>query len=159
MASVAYLDVAGFTAATLIPDEFILDLDTRYPEFLPTRLLYASARIDSRLTKRYDAPFKTPYPVAVLDWLTRIVSHEAWLKRGRAASDEDAQMYMADHDQAWADIKEAADSEIGLFDLPLRSNTDQSGIQRGFPRVYSQQSPYAWSVAQARIGHMEDENA
>jgi len=159
MASVAYQTLVEFRTATLMPDEFVDECEARYPGFIDNRLLLVSARIDSALAKRYNAPFQSPYPIAVCDWLTRIVTHDVWLKRGRASTDEDANMYLTDRDGAWADIKEAANSETGLFDLPARANTDESGIARGFPRGVAQQSPYAWSVSQARIGRSEDENA
>jgi len=46
------------------------------------------------------------------------------------------------HDIAVAELKEAADSKDGLFDLPLRADTTATGVSKGGPRGYSEASPY-----------------
>jgi len=157
--TVAYMDLAEFRSATLMPGSFVDELEAAEPGFIDKRLYLQSAKIDARLAKRYDAPFKQPYPAAVLEWLVSLVTYEAWLKRGIAATDEQAEQYKTDRDLARGDLESAANSEVGLFDLPLRSDTDATGVARGFPQSVSEQSPYAWMSKQAEIGREEDRNS
>lgn len=157
--TVAYMTLAEFRLSTLMPRTFIDELEAAEPGFIDRRLYLQSAKIDARLAKRYDAPFQAPYPVAVLEWLVSLVTYEAWLKRGIAATDEQAEQYKNDRDLARGDLEMAANSEIGLFDLPVRADKDNSGVTRGFPRVYSEQSPYVWATKQRRVGRQEDEAA
>lgn len=156
--TVAYLSLAEFRAATLMPGSFVDELEAAEPGFIDGRLYLQSAKIDSRLAKRYDAPFKQPHPVVVLEWCVALVTHECWLKRGIAATDQQAESYQKRHDTALEELLQAADSETGLFELPLRADTDAVGIRRGFPQGYSEQSPYVWASKQARIGREEDSN-
>jgi hypothetical protein len=81
-----------------------------------------------------------------------------WSKRGIDPEDKQWSTAEKADTDARADIARAADSEAGLFDLPLRANTVDSGIARAFPRGYSEQSPYAWTTAQARRGIQEDDS-
>jgi phage gp36-like protein len=154
--TVAYMTLVEFRAATLMPGSFVDELEAAEPGFIDKRLYLQSAKMDARLAKRYDAPFKQPYPVAIHEWLVSLVTYDAWLKRGIAATDQQAEEYKADRDSARNDLQNAADSELGLFDLPLRSDTDATGISRGFPQSYSEQSPYKWMTVQAQIGREED---
>jgi len=156
MSTVAYQTLAEFRSASIMPGAFIDQLEQSEPGWIAGRLVYVSALMDARLAKRYAAPFKAPYPVAVCDWLARIVTYESWLKRGISPTDQEASEYKTQSDNAYADLKEAANSETGLFELPLRSNTDASGITRGFPHGYSESSPYVAFDDQARRGHQED---
>jgi hypothetical protein len=158
MSTVPYLSFAEFRSASIMPSAFIDQLETAEPGWLETRLLYGSAKLDSRLGKRYDAPFRAPYPIAVCDWLARVVTYEAWLKRGLSPTDQEGGEYRQQSDTALAEIKEAADSEKGLFELPLRADTDAQGVTRGSPRVYSETSPYIAFDQQACTGHREDTN-
>ncbi len=158
MSTVPYLTLVEFRGASIMPSAFIDQLETAEPGWLDTRLLYVSSKIDSRLAKRYDAPFKLPYPIAVCDWLTRIVTYEAWLKRGIAPTDQEASVYEKQSDAAYSELKEASDSNTGLFELPLRADTDGNGVTRGFPRGYSETSPYVSFDQQATIGHQEDQH-
>jgi len=156
--TVAYQTLAEFRTATLMPGSFVDEVEQNDPGFVDRRLYLNSAKIDARLAKRYDAPFKQPAPAVVLEWLTSLVTYEVWLKRGIAATDQQAEQYKADRDNARGDIESAANSEVGLFDLPLRSNTDASGVTRGFPMGYSEQSPYTWMTQQEQRGREEDRN-
>jgi hypothetical protein len=156
--TVPYLYLASFRLITLVPADFIDEIEQRTPGWIDQRLIIHSAHLDSRLTKRYDAPFKPPYPVAVTEWVAKLAALDCWLRRGVAATDEQFLEFKEQATTALADIKEAADSETGLFDLPLRANTDASGVTRGFPRGYSEQSPYVWTNIQGRIGRSEDQN-
>lgn len=119
---------------------------------------YWSAWIDSRLVKRYAAPFDSPYPVAVKGWLNRIVTLRCYLRRGVDSGDRQVAEIKLDAENAQAEIKEAADAKDGLYELPLRADTTATGAKRGTPRVYSEASPYVgFDVQQAR-GRNEDAN-
>jgi hypothetical protein len=139
-----------------MPSVMVTQLETAEPGWIDTRLLYVSSWLDTRLAKRYDAPFSLPYPIAILDWLTAIVTHECWLKRGISPTDEEAAEYKDRAVVAKAEVFEAANSEVGLFELPLRNDTNAAGVARGFPRGVSQMSPYVAFDEQAYIGHQED---
>ncbi len=153
----AYLTLAEFIQISVVPAQFIQEIEARTPGWVDQRLLMVSAFIDTRLAKRYAAPFESPYPLAVRDWVSKIVSVDVWLRRGVEPTDEEFAEFKLQSAQSYLDIKEAANSEIGLFDLPLRSDTNDSGIVRGAPMVTSQQSPYAWADEQERVGRQEDQ--
>jgi hypothetical protein len=116
----------------------------------------ASAQIDARLSKRYATPFGAPVSTIVEGWVTRIVTARAYQKRGANPSDEQQRNIFSDATDAWSEVKEAADAAAGLFDLPLRSDTTQSGIARGGPMGYSERSPYRWWTVQAEAGREDD---
>lgn len=144
-----------------MPSEFVNDIESVQPGWVDAQLGYWSDWIDARLRKRYDAPFSgPPYPGAVTGWLARMVTVRCFLKRGVDPSDAQFAEVKADDVDARAEIKEAADSETGLFDLPLRppavGAVDGSGVVRGFPRAYSEASPYVGQDVQAAIGRNED---
>ena len=55
----------------------------------------------------------------------------------------------ADQERVELELKEAADAEKGLFELPLRAtDTTGSAINAGGPMGYSEQSPYTWTDRQ-----------
>lgn len=158
MASVAYLDLAGFRALTLMPSVTVTEIENETPGWIDAQLLHVSSWMDSRLIKRYAAPFVLPYPLAVQRWLANLVTVRAFAKRGLDPLDAQFPLYKDDADVAAAEIKEAADSETGLFELPLRANTDESGVTKQTPRGYSEQSPYVSYDRQARVARQEDQN-
>ncbi len=154
----AYLDLAGFKDLTVMPSEFSNAIETISPGWIDAQLAYWSMQIDARLSKRYATPFASPYPVALTGWLARIVTVRAWLRRGVDPNDQQFSEVKADADAAWAEIKEAADSNTGLFELPLRADTNASGVARGGPFGYSEQSPYVGFDIQRDVGRTEDSN-
>lgn len=151
-----YLTKATFKSLTVMPAVYVDAIDTATPGWVDAQLEYWSAWMDSKLRKRYDAPFAAPYPLAVTGWLARLVTLRAYLKRGVNAADEQFQEIKADAQAAQDEITEAANSETGLFDLPLRHDTTASGISKGGPRGYAEQSPYVFMDRQGRSGHDED---
>ena len=153
----AYLTLAEFRTLSVIPSEFITAIETVSPGWTLAQLTLESARIDARLSKRYATPFLLPAPVCLQGWLAKIVTLSAFLKRGFDPTDRQGEMYVADRDGAVAEIKEAADAETGLFDLPLRAPLIGSAIAKGFPKSYSEQSPYAFTSGQSRVGRQEDD--
>jgi len=153
-----YLDVNGFKLRTSMPPDDVDALEAKAQGFLLSRLVVGTSKINARLAKRYATPFTVPVPEIVLGWLTNIVTVEAYRKRGINPSDEQNEQIETDRLEALAELKEAADSENGLFDLPLREDLTASGISRGGPLVYSESSPYTWTREQARTGREEDSN-
>lgn len=154
----AYLTLSEFTNASVMPSSFISEIETVSPGWTLVQLTIESARIDGRLSKRYAVPFALPAPLCVQGWLAKIVTESAYRKRGYDPTDAQGRMYVADRDTAIAEIKEAADAIDGLFDLPLRADLTASGVTRGFPKAYSEQSPYAFADGQSRVGKQEDDN-
>lgn len=156
-----YLDVAGFTALTVMPDTHVAEVEANYPGWLLNALSNRSRWLDSRLRKRYAAPFVSPYPETVTGWLCDIVTLRATLKRGVDPDDKQFAEIKERHDKAELEVTEAANSETGLFDLPLAvgGGTDTAtGIVRGGPLSYSEQSPYVFKDQQARGAFSEDLN-
>lgn len=154
----AYLTQAQFTLYTLVPVEFVTRIEAQYPGFIDGQLDLQSALIDSRLRKRYATPFDEPVPLVVQAWLARMVTMSVWLRRGFSPTDEEAQTYQDQYTQTLNELKEAADSENGWLDLPLRQDTKQTGIINAAPHVYSEASPHVWTTVQRRRGRNEDFN-
>lgn len=154
----AYLNKAAFANLTVCPSGYLDAIDLGTPGWVDAQLEHVSAWIDARLSKRYSVPFAEPYPIAVLGWLVRIVTVRCYIKRGVDATDEQFTTIRDDAVAAEAEVKEAADSQFGLFELPLRANTTQTGVTHSGPWGYSEQSPYAWADEQRRVGREEDRN-
>ncbi len=152
----SYLTLAEFRTLTLMPPTDVDELDVRVPGFIALQLEIVSAEIDSRLAKRYAVPFASPYPIAVRGWLSRIVTRTAYLKRGIDPDDPQWQSYDEDAKAARVELLEAANSDTGLFELPLRSDTSVIGVSKGGPYAYSERSPYVWTSRQASAGRDED---
>lgn len=154
----SYLTLDTFKSLSVMPTEAIDQVERKAPGWIDSQLEYWSSFVDARLAKRYAVPFTSPYPVAVLGWLTRIVTMQCYLRRGVDADDLQFQEIKASADEARADLKEAADSEVGLFDLPLRADTTVTGVSKGGPFGYSEQSPYVRQDIQAATARNEDMN-
>ncbi len=133
-------------------------LEQGEPGFLDETIADELAHIESRLTKRYVTPFsEVSPPRAVLRWLTRIVTLKAYEKRGFNPTSAQDQLIVDAATKAEADIIEAANSETGLFDLPLRQDAPgASGVSKGGPFGYSEQSPYVSSSKQRHAARDED---
>jgi hypothetical protein len=151
-----YLTLEQFKLQATLPSEFIDQLETEQPGFTQTQLDLESSRIDARLRKRYQAPFADPTPLIVQDWLSKIVTLTVWLRRGTRDTDQAIGLAEKQSQQAFDEIKEAADAEKGLFDLPLRQDTLVSGITRPKVRSYSETSPFLSQRNQALVGRQED---
>lgn len=152
----AYLTLAAFKLLSVIPPEYLDDIETDQAGWTDAQLGRWSDWIDSRLAKRYAAPFGTPYPGAVTGWLNDLVTFEAYLKRGIDPTDKQTSEIVRRRDTAMAEIKEAADAKDGLFDLPLRADTTASGISKGSPLGYSEASPYVGFELQRETAWDED---
>ena len=158
-----YLDFDGFRDLTTVPASFVDDVEKVSPGWVDKQLEYWARWIDSRLRKRYASPFAAwndapPTPASVQGWLARIVTLRVWLKRGVDPNDRQFEVINQDSIDAMAEVLEAANSNEGWFDLPLRTDQDGSAIARGNPRVYSEQSPFVWTDVQRDVGRNEDGN-
>jgi hypothetical protein len=141
-----YLTVAEFKERTIMPEEDVDELEVRRPGFLSKRLAARTGEVHARLGKRYAWPFATPAPEIVLLWLTQLVTVDAYNARGINPQGQ----ALDDERKAKDEIKEAADSVTGLFELPLREDKPgTSAVEKGGPFVYSEASPYEWVDAQA----------
>lgn len=154
----AYLSVAEFTTRSLMASAKVTILESAAPGFLASQLEQVSRWIDMYLAKRYRVPFAAPYPEAVKAWLTRIVTYRAYLRLGVDPDDAQQILFTQDKTDAEAEVKAAADSEIGLIDLPLSDAQAGSGIAYGAPAVYSEASPYVGGDVQRAAGRYEDRN-
>jgi hypothetical protein len=101
-------------------------------------------------------PFAAPYPEAVKDWVARLMDPLTLKKRGVDATDEQFLSIDEDSKAAREEIKEAADAEIGLFDLPVLDSADASAISKGAPLAYSETSPYVGGDVQVYYARDED---
>lgn len=127
--------------------------------FFDIRIAARTSWINARLAKRYAVPFdQAAPPDIVLDWLTRLITADAYARRGfNPTSSQDADAIIAARDRALDEIKEAADSKDGLFELPLRDDdASSSAIAKAGPLGYSEASPYTWADLQAQDGRTED---
>jgi len=146
----SYLTPAQFTLRTVAPATAVTEVESAATGWLQAQLDTFSALVDSRLAKRYVTPFADPPPEVVLNWLTRIVTVQLYLKRGFDPNDAQSAAVVADRDLVYAELKEAADAVHGLFELPLRSDLPGStGISKGRPMSRSDADPYSWTDRQA----------
>lgn len=152
-----YLDLAGFKARSIMPSADLDMLEVAEPGWIDTKLEDTSSEINARLAKRYAVPFgtamlnapRTDVPRIVLRWLSDIVTAACYAKRGvNPSSPYDQAAILDPAIQARAEIKEAADAEGGLFELPLLASSDVTGVSRGGPLSYSEASPYTWADRQ-----------
>jgi hypothetical protein len=152
-----WLDIPALKLRSTMPTEDIDLLNTRYAGFVAAQLATIQAWIESRLRKRYAVPFAAPVPEIALNWLAAIVTLAMYQRRGWQSTGAENEIIIKAADDARAEIKEAADSQAGLFDLPLREDAPTtSGIVFGGPLGYSEQSPYRWADLQRLDAIAED---
>lgn len=97
----------------------------------------------------------TQVPEIILGWIAAILTPRIYAKRGYNPQDPQIEDLRAESQRAIDELKEAADSKDGLFDLPANEDAD-SAITCAGPLFYSEISPYLWMDEQARIGTQED---
>lgn len=154
-----YLVLATYRTRAGFPAGWVDRVEVDSPGWVDTLLEDTGAQIDARLAKRYAVPFASPPPRCVLRWLAAIVDPIVLRKRGIDQTDEQYSDYVKLSDTAWKEIQEAADGNVGLFDLPAtQSLPSASGITKGGPLSYSEAGPYVWTDDQGRRGREEDRN-
>lgn len=155
------LSVGEFRVLTIMPGDAVDELETRRPDFLVGQLNRYWNWLQAVLRKRYDVKaMAADPPETVLGWLVDLVTKEAYDARGydpSGKSDEDAIKGRAE--RARAEIKEAADSQNGLFELPLLATLETDGVSKGGPLASSEQSPYVWADTQRELGRGEDDSS
>jgi hypothetical protein len=96
-----------------------------------------------------------PVPAIVLRWLVAGVAYATWNRRGRNPQDA----FVTDLKERYAttldELKEAADSKDGLFDLPASEDLN-SAITTAGPLSYTETSPYVPFDIEVRRGRGED---
>jgi hypothetical protein len=119
------------------------------PNFVERRLDTAASWILARLRKRYNTKqIIDATPEIVLGWQEALVTLACFKRRGfNPSSAQDAEIVKAAED-AKLEIKEAADSNEGLFDLPILDSPDASAISKSSTFGYSEASAYAWTDVQ-----------
>jgi len=142
----AILTLSNFRANTVMPVQDVDIVEASEPGYIEARGRHHEARINARLWKRYAVPFdSTSPPATVLGWLVDLVTLDAYRKRGFNPSSAQDQTIIDDATRATAEVTEAANSETGLFELPLRENAPGvEGVSRGGPFGYAEASPYTW---------------
>ena len=156
-----YLTLAKLKDFSVLPDEWIDDVEARYPGWVASQINVASRWVDTRLRKRYASPFAAhdadpPTPVAVQDWVARLVTLRVLLRRGVDSADAEIDTIREDFLEAKAEILEAADSKDGAFDIPLRTEADATAISSPGTRSYTEAPPYVGHDQQAVTGREED---
>lgn len=153
----SYLTNAAFKLLTIAPAVYVDQVEAQESGWCQASMDQISRWLDARLKKRYAAPFDpTSPPTVVLGWLAVIFTEELYLKRGIDATDEQMARVTERARVAKDEVKEAAESKEGLFDLPLLQTVPAaSGISKGAPLFYSEVSPYRWSEAQRDLAEPE----
>lgn len=122
-----YLALATYKQRTTI-DASVVQLCENKGKDVSWWLESASAQINTRLTKRYAVDFTSPGPVPdqIIFWLIRLVNIDVWECAGGLPEGREDGWADAARKQVYEELKEAADAENGLYELPLR-NTDTLG--------------------------------
>ena len=98
----------------------------------------------------------TCVPRAILRWLVALVTVDLYDRRGRNGNAPALVTVQANYDQALAELKEAADSKEGLFDLPVSEDLD-SAVTTGGVLSHADASPYVAMYEGDRRGMNEDD--
>lgn len=140
-----YLTVQEYALMSIMPQNGVDELTTRYPGWLDAMLTSYSGMIDARLAKRYVTPLTAPVIAPIKLILTRLVDPIAYTKRGVDTSDAQQDRLDALYKQAELDLAEMADSETGKYDLPLRADLPNiSGLKQPQVLTRSENTPYEW---------------
>lgn len=149
--------IENFKLRSIMPANYIDGLEVAQPGWLLIQDEMISSRVDAKLRKRYAVPFADPVPPTVVGWVVDILTAKAYLRLGVDPTDKQVDAIAEAANTALAEVQQAADSDTGLFDLPLTAVQDAaSGVVKGTPLCYSEQSPYAWTDVQRSAARLED---
>ncbi len=152
-----WLTLAAFKLRSLMPPEDVDRVEIVSPGFTAQQITSHQSWIESRLRKRYAIPFALPYPESALGWLTALVTLALYQRRGFNPSSAENELIAKAAEDAKLEIKEAADSNEGLYDLPIRADAPETtGVSAGGPYGYSEASPYVWMDRQRETATDED---
>lgn len=147
-----------FKDLTTLPGDYVDALERSREGWVMSRVAYWSAWVNARLSKRYAVPFVAPFPAIVCGWVSDLVTMDCWTRRGFDPTTADMQTTIEAAQRARDEVKEAADGDKGLFELPERADLNKVATSRGGPRSYTEASPYVWTSRQAEVGRDEDHN-
>lgn len=157
MAGSLYVDLPTFTTLATIPRADVQRFEADNPGFIAARSALHQAWIDARLKKRYVVPFDFDEPpTIVVMWLVALLTLDVFERRGYNPSTAEIQPMRDAATRALDEVREAADAEKGLFDLPLLADASASGVTAGGPLAYTETSPYVFTDQQAEQGSRED---
>src|SRR5262245_42321158 len=140
-----YLDTATFRDLTVLPAPDVDQIGALEGEWIQRQIDRVGAMLDARLAKRYAVPFgsagvgdlRADVPQIIQDWITAIVTVRCYAKRGINPSSAElwyVETVLEPSKRAIEEIKEAASSNEGLFDLPLKeSQLPAGGASRSGP--------------------------
>lgn len=162
-----YMLTERFRDLTIMPAPDVDALEALEGGWLQRRIDRWGARIDAKLRKRYAVPFgaepvapidvRVDVPLAIEDWVVALVTLDAYQKRGfNPSSEMDSVSILTPATTAQKEIDEAANSETGLFELPMRASSDAGGVTKGGVLSYTEASPFVWTDVQAQAGREED---
>lgn len=152
----AYVDITYVKFVGSMPAADIDALEGLYPGTFAAVAEAVSRVFDGRLAKRYAAPFASPYPEALRWHVAQVVVANLWQKRGYNPGSAQDAIIEKNREDAFAWLKEAADSKDGLIELPLRADTTVEGVSKGAPLFYSETSPYRWTDLEREAGREDD---
>lgn len=150
----AYIDMDYVKSVGSMPPPDIDTVESIFPGTFVALELATRRMIDARLTKRYLTPFDfngASVPEVVRWNQAQLVVAALFQKRGYNPGSAQDQIIQQNKVDALAWLKEAADSEAGLVELPLKEGTspDSPGIVKASPLSTSDQTPYDWIDRQA----------
>lgn len=152
-----YLTLPRLKLLSTAPAVYIDQIEAQESGWVAAQIETYSRKIDARLKKRYAAPFSElpgETPNVVEQWLADILTPRLYRKRGVDAQDEAYLEAAKSADEAWAEVKEAAEAKDGLFELPMKqTEPGASAVTRGAPLGYSEGTPYEAFVNQRERAH------
>lgn len=152
------IDLATFKDNSTMPPEDVDALEVQYPGFVARRIAKRESRMNDRLVNRYAVPFSSASPPdTAVDWVVAQVTLDCYMRRGWNPTSAQDLLVKEQSDKAEAQILEAANSDTGLFNLPIRqSSAGTTGVSKGGPFGYSETSPYVAFDRQADDARNED---
>jgi hypothetical protein len=150
----SYLTLADYRSITTL-DGSVVDLCSAKGKDVQRWLDLGSAHIRARLVKRYAVDFTDPGPTPdkIIEWLVLLVDIPVCKSAGATPEGRVDDWAREDEKRVNDELKEAADAENGLFELPLK-NTDPTGasaINKGGPFVKTFLTPHTfWKVLASR---------